>query len=315
MAGCDSNNFITAPEARIIARDSVTIFKEICAIQQAILEAISGCPPPGKYSVVVPSPVYAEPPQPIDATGTSSIDLVSRTVAAAVTTTAGDGYPVSTPVPAIFTAPTTQTALLGTAVSDGDAITGIVILDGGTGYIGGENILVDDLGSGGTGAIAEVTMVSPLEGVVLQVTVINGGTGYTTNGKGVINPPVTTTALGTVETDATGNIIPGQTVTITNPGAGYNTAPSFIVENPLGPFPDNVTFEPVTPMTTTLDIDPVDGRPDSWMYYESFVGQLDSPEIEDQLNFVQKYFTDLGYLTTIQVNPHTMNTIQWQLSW
>lgn len=312
---CGDNSFITGPEARIIARDNVTIFKEICAIQQAILAAISNCPGPGKYSTLVPQPIYAQPPQPINATGTSTIDTVSRTVVAGIVTVAGDGYDPLVPQNVIFNSPNGKTALLGTALTDGDAIVAITILDGGTGYAGGEAVTIDNLGSGGTGATAIVTMVSPAEGAVLAVTVTVGGTGYVTNGVGVIAAPPNTTALGTVTPDANGDILPGFTVTMTNPGASYTFDPTFVVENSLGPFPDNVTFEPVTPMTTTLDIDPVDGRPDSWMYYEVHVGQLDSPAIQDQLTFVLNYFTGLGYNIQIQVNPITMNTIQWSIRW
>lgn len=313
---CDGNTFITGPEARIIARDSVTIFKEICAIQQAILEAISGCPPPGKYSVVIPQPVYADPPPPITATGAGMLSSTVRyTVASATVLSAGDGYPVSTTVNAIFSDPTATEATLGAALTDGDAIIAIPIVDGGTGYIGGETVVIGDQGSGGTGATAVVSMVTPLTGEIIQITVTNGGTGYTITGEAALLPRPNTTALGTVVTDATGNVIAGSTVTITNPGAGYLNAPTLTVENPLGPFEPPVIYLPITPMTTTLDIDPVDGRPDSWMYYETHVGQLDSPEIEDQLAFVQKFFTDLGYIIELQVNPLTMNTLQWYLKW
>ena len=135
--GCETNKFLTGPEARMIARNSVVVFKEICAIQQSILEAINNCPGPGKYSTIVPE--------------------------------------------------------------------------------------------------------------------------YITDGM-------------------------------------------------------TEEYLPDTPMTSTLDTDS-SGSPDSINYYLTHTNQRISLEISDQLSFVQKYFTDLGYNIQIQVNPRTMNTLQWYIMW
>ena len=70
-----------------------------------------------------------------------------------------------------------------------------------------------------------------------------------------------------------------------------------------------------SPMTTQDDIDPVDGNPDSIQYYKVFAEIEDGREIQDQLDFVERYFTNLGYNVQLQINPSTENTLQWVLLW
>lgn len=104
-------------------------------------------------------------------------------------------------------------------------------------------------------------------------------------------------------------------------GAGkYETIiPSEIITSTPNPTPppefiEDSVFLPVTIMTSTLDSDN-DGEPDSILYYKTFVDQIDNPAISDQLEYVKRHFTGLGYTIKIQVNPVTMNTIQWVIKW
>lgn len=309
---------MTGAEARIVARDSVTIFSETTAIQMAILAAVNNCTTPGAFSTTVPEMIVANPLNPVEATITPVIDLLATTPAwdilSATATVAGTGYAPATTLPVVFAAPTATQAIFGSASTDGNSITGISILNGGSGYVVGELITITDLGSGGTGATAMVATVSPATGIITSVTIVTSGTGYTSNGAATIAAPSMITAQGTITTDANGDIPVGTVVTMTVLGAGYITNTAFTFTNPLGPFPGNVTFLPVSPMTTTVDSNN-DGRPDSWMYYEVHVGLLTDPVISDQLAFVKSYFAGLGYNIQLQVNPHTMNTLQWQLIW
>jgi len=158
---CDNNSFITGPEARIIARDYVTIFEEICALQQAILEAINSCSGPSAYSVVVPSSVLADPLNPVEATGFATLPLnpIDRSITDANVLTSGTLYGSDIDANVVFDSPNVTHALLGAAHSDGDIITDVVILDGGIGYIGGELVTIESLGSMCISAVEEVGQV------------------------------------------------------------------------------------------------------------------------------------------------------------
>ena len=46
-------------------------------------------------------------------------------------------------------------------------------------------------------------------------------------------------------------------------------------------------------------------------YYKVFVGQETNRALQDQIEFVKSYFTDLGYAIKMQINPTTQNTVQW----
>ena len=114
--------------------------------------------------------------------------------------------------------------------------------------------------------------------------------------------------------DLSGDVLPGYSVTIINPGKGYTVAPSFIVENPNGTPLPNTLYLPITPMTTTLDNND-DGLPDSHMYYMAHIDKTTKSVYSDQLAYVEKYFADLGYNVQLQINPSTMQTLQWAISW
>lgn len=50
-------------------------------------------------------------------------------------------------------------------------------------------------------------------------------------------------------------------------------------------------------------------------YYNSYYSITDNATLLDQINYVKKYFTDLGYNVQITENPITENTIVWTISW
>lgn len=51
------------------------------------------------------------------------------------------------------------------------------------------------------------------------------------------------------------------------------------------------------------------------VYYLVNMGAVTDPTKKDQLDYVKKYFTDLGYGVSIGTNPSTLNTIVWNISW
>ena len=51
------------------------------------------------------------------------------------------------------------------------------------------------------------------------------------------------------------------------------------------------------------------------VYYNVHNGITTDPTKKDQLNYVKKYFTDLGYGVAIKTNTSSNNTITWNISW
>ena len=54
---------------------------------------------------------------------------------------------------------------------------------------------------------------------------------------------------------------------------------------------------------------------DSNVYYNVFNGLTTDPTKLDQINYVKKHFTDLGYGVSITTNTSSNNTIVWNISW
>ena len=50
-------------------------------------------------------------------------------------------------------------------------------------------------------------------------------------------------------------------------------------------------------------------------YYNAYYNVTNDAAKTDQVNYVQRYFTDLGYGFTITENPTTTNTLIWNISW
>jgi hypothetical protein len=105
-----------------------------------------------------------------------------------------------------------------TAVLSGGAITAVAVSGGGTGYSGTPTVVITSSG-GGSGATFSVTTSS---GVITAVTVLTGGSGY----KGTVTAAFSGgggsgASAGSV-TVATSSI----SVTITNAGTGYTSAPT-----------------------------------------------------------------------------------------
>ena len=53
----------------------------------------------------------------------------------------------------------------------------------------------------------------------------------------------------------------------------------------------------------------------SSVYYNVWNGVTSDPTKLDQMNYVKKYFEDLGYGVAVKTNSSTNNTITWNISW
>jgi hypothetical protein len=250
MSRCSNtpNSFINAAQARELARDKSTIYREICAIQQGILEATSLCTVDGgKFCTTVagttpmtyitditsvdvtnggldyfPVPATASfyhPDPSFDYTAadaTADVTVVNGSVNDINVTFGGTNYsPIS--------ATTTVTSTLGAgAVIELDVSGGVIqsatVVSGGTQYAVGD--VVNVVHPTGSGASLVVSQTGSPTGEVLVVTVNNGGSGYDTILPRVeINHPEGVNFVGTVQVNGIGEVIG---VTITNGGVGYN---------------------------------------------------------------------------------------------
>lgn len=65
----------------------------------------------------------------------------------------------------------------------------------------------------------------------------------------------------------------------------------------------SVSVSSGTTMTTSTD------------YYNAYFSIAADDTKSDQLTYVTRYFTDLGYGITLTENPSTQNTLVWNISW
>jgi len=50
-------------------------------------------------------------------------------------------------------------------------------------------------------------------------------------------------------------------------------------------------------------------------YYKAYYGITNDRTLVDQIDYVSKHFTDLGYGVKIKENTSTSDTITWNISW
>jgi len=228
-------------------------------------------------------------------------------------------------------------------------ITNVVILNLGTGYSIGDAVpAVYPTGSTGTPFAATVSLVNG-SGGILAINITNNGTGYETVYATVsVSHPTGTGFEGVVTTD--GGVVDG--VLVQN--GGYNYQPLLptasvidstgigaqleitesdivggaiqniqIVESGFG-YSQNATVE-ITAATTssgsgaeatvTVMDDPNSYGVTSPFYYDVLNGQRSDRVRAGQIEYVQDYFTALGYNIRAQVNPNTGSTMQWWILW
>lgn len=51
------------------------------------------------------------------------------------------------------------------------------------------------------------------------------------------------------------------------------------------------------------------------VYYNVWNGITTDPTKKDQLDYVRKYFVDLGYSVNLVSNPSQLDNLQWNISW
>lgn len=275
-------SFIKAGEARLQARNLTLLYTEICAIQQAILAAIQA----GQYQVIFGN----------NSPMTAINDILSVTV-----TAGGTGY-----FPVVATADAIDDNIGAGAVLEvevvGSTIAAITVVNGGADY----NPLTTEIQINhplGFGFAAAVTVVG---GAITAITVVEGGAAY-----GPVLPTATIvddTGVGATLEVAV-DVDTGLVTTITVTAGGYGYSENALVAIQAAPTSAGADA------TATATVNYSMYGLTSPNYYAVVSGQSSDRVITDQLQFVQDYFTALGYSIRPQVNPITGNTLRWLVIW
>jgi hypothetical protein len=272
---------------------------------------------------------------------TAQATLVPTTVSTISVTDGGSGY-VSPP----------QVTIVGgggdgataEAVLSGDAVDFIVVTNPGSGYTDVPAVLIDGDATG----VANLTP-TPLQAISL----ITGGAAYThvpavvVSGAATARAIMVPTSIQSVEITAGGqnyvsnpvlNFTPGigqlgatispvnrvnrsfsiDLIQILDSGSAYASAPAVMISAP-----NTATGTPATATATlgsgTGNFSIVAYQP-SRDYFMVWKQQCPSNElltrpINDQMQSVVKYFTDLGYTINRYTNPSTGNTLAWSVKW
>lgn len=200
--------FLTADQARIHSRNESIIFSEICAIQQAILQATHL----NEYEVVVAD----------QSTFTSTNAISSIFV-----TNPGTGYSTLSATATIVHSQGTGATV--EPVVSGGSITGFIVTNPGSGY-GPVQPTVDATLRGNGDATVEVFEVG---GQLVGASVVNPGTGYLVGDELTIVHPVGVGAdVEVAQINMNGGIV---ALNIVDPGQDYDTEVAQVsVQHPTG---------------------------------------------------------------------------------
>lgn len=168
MSDCctPGSGFPNAALMQQMATNNSVVWREICMLQQAILEASSQCQPGGGKMCVT---VGGNTPM----TFVSSVESVT-------VTDGGLGYLID--VPTVYFEPpysaTDYVLATGTVTTNGSSILSVNVTSGGSGYQPIKSTLnVSSIA--GTGAVLEPLVNA--SGQILSVNIVNPGSGYTVN--------------------------------------------------------------------------------------------------------------------------------------
>ena len=265
------------------------------------------------FTVAVPGTGYEPVESTINMTGVGNGDAVivpyvdsAGGITAYAVTTPGTGYVIGDIVPAVRAA--------GTGVDFVATVNSI----NGTG-----GVLTIDITTNGTGydaVVATVTITHPngagfdgavnvTSGVITGVTILDGGVSYN-----ILYPTATVTSatgqgavLDIGATDITAGVI--DSIQVTDGGYGYSTTDTITITAAQTSSGSSAIASPV------IDPDLNDWGTNAPLYYNVVSGQSSDRVLTDQIEFIQDYFTALGYNIRAQVNPATANTMQWYIIW
>lgn len=223
----------------------------------------------------------------------------------------GTGYTVGDPVPALYPTGSTGLAFAATVamVNANGGIISVNITEGGTGYqtVYATVEVQHPIGTEFEGAV--ITSGGEVTGVSIQ----SGGFNYRnllptaaivdTTGGGAV--------LEITESDIVGGVI--QEIQIVSGGYGYSQGATVVI-TPATDINDDPVGSGAT-ATAAVAADPDNYGTTAPFYYDVLSGQRSDRPRAGQIEFVQDYFTALGYNIRAQVNLNTGYTMQWWIIW
>lgn len=248
MASCDNNTgFPTAGDAKKLSRNNGVIWNEICALQQAILAATSGC----EYDETAMTCVNKGGSYCVTVGGQTPMTWRASVSDVTVVTPGQDYFPVT--ATATFVHPIGTGATADVIVSDSGVVTGFTITAPGSGY---EPIVATADFTTLSGSSAIVTLiVDETSGAITDTVISNPGAGFLV---GEIIPVDHLTGTGAVlEITSVGSGGEIQTITINDGGMDYQTIVAEVVVN----HPTGAGFDGVVQVAigTVIGVSIVDG--------------------------------------------------------
>lgn len=285
--------FLSAEDAKMMAKNSPVVWAEIAAIQQAILTSLCNCNNGEGGS---------GPGSCVTVKGNTPMTFIDGLKSIRVVTPGRCYCPVKATVK--FQHLTGMGASANAIVANG-VVTDIVMVSGGGGYINADPTvyLEHPIGVGFRG----VVMVNHA-GVILGVSIQEGGILYadvypTAN---IIDP--TEKGSGAVTKVNVNEETCGiESVDIVKTGIGYSAE----TYGEIIPAPNSKGIG--ASIDVTVNDNPYGTDP--YQYYLAHMGEQTDCNLVSQIDQVKSYFMGLGYQVRVDVNPDTGATIQWTICW
>lgn len=233
---------------------------------------------------------------------TAAATLTGDSIDTIVVVTPGSGY--TSPPSVVIEGNATATANLTPT-----QLQSITVSDGGTGYTHVPNVVI----SGAATAVAVLNITG-----LLSIDITTGGSNYVTdptvvltNGAGQVGIPVApiTKVNRSFSLDQ---------ILVTDSGSGYSSTPAVTISAPeISTGVQATSTATLGSGTGSFSITPYQPSND---YFKVWKNQSPSNELvvrpmNDQMNAVIKYFTDLGYTINRYTNPNTGDTLAWSVKW
>lgn len=294
MATCNNNSsggFLSAAQAATIAKTNKAVYREISLLQEAILDALSGCSTTtGCHTKQLC----------ITVAGTTPMTFFS-TITSATVTEPGSGY-----FDVIATAEASDItgidATFDVNVSDEGVITSIDVITPGSGYSVDATISV--IHPHGTGFTGNLLII---DGAVVGVEVVTGGINY-----GVVLPVVELQNIGNgsnasleITIGASGEITD---ITVTDPGFNYSQDTVAVI------VPAAVGIGSGAEIALTVSVSPMP-EVDANQYFLYLDDQTNTCNVASDISQVITYFRNKGYFIEAKINPITGSTMLWEICW
>lgn len=234
----------------------------------------------------------------VTAVGNILVNNTTGAITGITFTNAGAAYHVGDQIVVSHPSGASANLQVGSIGASGN-ITSVSIINGGTGY---QTVVATAVITHPTGTAFRANVVVNQSGIITAVNILNGGIGYN-------NLLPTITATDTTGSGATFNVVVDNAgvisgVNVVNKGSNYSNATTLTVNPAPASIGANADISPVLETYNNGSI-----------YYKVFAGLVTDREIDDQIQFVLDYFTQLGYNIKAYQNPLTLNTLQWHIMW